>query len=1177
MLFMFLFIGSSWATNDAESKSTISISVKNTKIEEVIKLIQNKTDFEFIYNFDDISKQSAVDVDYTNEEFTKVIEGVLKNTNLCYEISNKIVIIRKTTPADQQKKTRIQGVVVDKKGVVLPGVTVIVKGTTIGVSTDINGKFKIDVPKDQKELVFTFVGMEPQIYKLTGETDFKVVMTESTSQLNEIVVVNDGYQNLDKRKLSSSVVTVSGEKLKEGAGVTIDNMLQGKIAGLQVLNQTSTVGAAPKIRIRGASSISGNREPVWVVDGVIIEDPVPISAEELNSLDNVNLIGNAIASINPEDIANISVLKDASATAIYGVKAANGVIVITTKQGKIGKPRVKYSTNLTVDMRPQYDNLNRMNSKERIEVSKEIEERGLTYGIEPAHVAYEGLLYELYAGNVSYNEFLDKVYRLETVNTDWYDLLFRTAVSHKHNLTVSGADKNTNYYFSGSFNDTKGTFIDNNLKQYNGLLKINTRLNDKVKIGFQLRGYDSSKEYQHSSIDPYSYAYNTSRAIEAYDTEGKRSFYNREQGYETLLKYNILNELDNSERTIDINSLTMNGYVDYDIRKDLKFKALVSYSTSSTYEKEWFNDKTFFAAKKRQVNLGEEFPTANNFYEKKCLLPFGGGLKNNNTKNKTYTIRTTLNYKKDFLEDHSINTLGGLEVRSSSYEGISTYGWGYLPERGDKFAYIDPKVYLAYEDITLKGNPNVVTDRLTNVVSAFGTFTYAYKRKYIANFNIRVDGSNKFGQDKSTKYLPVWSTSARWNVGEENFIKGVDWINHLAVRASYGVQGNVSPEQGPDLITQMGSRDEVSGLYESSIVKLPNPKLTWEKTTSYDLAVDFSFLDGRVNGSFDVYKKVGTDQIVSKTVSATTGRRSMSLNAGDMENRGFDITLNVTPIRTRDFSWMLSVNGGKNVNEVTKTGITSHYTYQDYLTGRIVSPDKPLNGFYSYRFNGLNDTGHPTFKGMKQGENDTQETMYAKALVYSGKRVADISGGFSSSFKYKAFSLNLLFSYAFGKKIRLNDLFKDRGQQLPNPQQNMSKEFVKRWRKPGDEKFTNIPVLSTNSLKMTESKFMNTNAGQKIELANNGWQAYNDSDLRVVSGDFVRLRNVSLRYAVPKDFCKKLKINGANLKFEATNLFVIKDSKLKGQDPEQVSFSWTSGSGAIPPTSTFTFGLDVTF
>lgn len=1081
----------------------------------------------------------------------------------------------------------IKGLVKFPDGVPIPGVSVFVRGSKKGTTTDLDGKWKLYLSPDDK-VSFFFIGMK-MITKKVGKNSFLAITLKNNSERLKDVVIT-GYQTIDKRELSSSVVTVNAGRLKEGASVDVSNMLQGKIAGLSVLGETSTVGSSPKIRIRGISSISGNREPLWVVDGVILEDPVPISPEELNSLDNVNLIGNAISSINPEDIDRIDVLKDASATAIYGVKAANGVIVITTKRGEIGKPKVRYSSTFTISERPQYSQINRMNSKERVEVSKEIIERGLSFRNEPAKVAYEGLLYQYNAKIITYQEFLIKTKQLEEQNTDWFDELYRTSVSQKHGLTFSGANKKINYYFSANYVDNKGTFKKNKMEQYNALAKLNMKLNKKLSVGVQLRAYNNDKDYQHSSINPYRYAYNTSRAISSYNQDGTLSFYNKSQGSGIPLIYNIHNELEHSGKNIGSNSMSFNSNAIFKINKNLKINGLFSYTKSTTEQSEWYDDKSYIASSLRMKPYGAEFPEydpENHFYKTQCRLPYGGMLSNRNTNNTSWTARLNTNYNKDFWTLHNININIGTEARSSKYEGLSTREYGYLPNRGQRFTDIDLIKYPKYREL-VQTYPNTITNNKTNIVSFFGTFTYCFDKRYIANFNVRADGSNRFGQDDSNKFLPVWSLSGRWNISQEHFLEECSWLNNLSLRGSYGVQGNISPNATPNLIVNLGSMDSHSGFYSSTLNRLPNPTLRWEKTKSYNGALDFSVLDGRVSGNVDVYYKKGEDMIISKKVSSTTGSKIMNINAGNLENKGFDLSLNLIPIRTKDFTVNLSINGGKNINKVVNSGVTTDYNYNDYLSGRAILPGYAINSFFSYKFDGLDNKGMPKFKDL--GEFKTYEDgkliytkdgkkvslskkeMYDKMFTFSGNRQADIVGGFSLGTRYKGWSLSGNFSYSLGSKIRLNDLYNNNGQYLPRPQQNMDNSFVNRWRNPGDENTTNIPVLTNNPGKIGG---LFNNDKRDVEIAKNIWAMYNQSDLRVVSGDYLKLRSLSLKHYVSESFAKKLHVSAINFRFDVTNIFTLKDKKLKGQDPQQIAFG--SGSGATPPCSSYTLGLNVTF
>ncbi len=1156
----------SWEVQ-ASSQEKVSINMKEKTLREVLKSFKEQTGIHFMYNMADVDVNKIVSVQVKNLGLDETLQTIFGPLPYQYKkVKDYILIIKKEIPQKQENERRIvKGRVVDKDGNPLPGVSVLVKGTVSGVATDIEGRFEIHLNPSERVLIFSFVGMRSK--EVSVDKNELYVVMESVAELMNEVVVTTGYQNIEKRKLSSSVFSIDGDVVREGAALGLDNMLQGKIPGMNVMASTSTPGAATKIRIRGSSTISGNQEPLWVVDGFILEDPVPISAEELNSLDNVNLIGNAISSLNPEDIDRIDVLKDASATAIYGVRAANGVIVITTKKGKMGNPKIRYSMNLSINERPEYDGLYRMNSKERIEVSKEIEQKGLPFGVQPARVSYEGALMDLYDRTISYEEFQQRVKRLEEVNTDWFDIIYRTSLTQKHNLSVSGANDKVNYYFSGSFQNARATVRKTGVKQFNGLMKLGINLYSNLKLDLQMRASTDNKEYLHPKISPYSYAFKTSRAIPCYNEDGTLSFYNKTQGFEVPLQYNIVNEMNNTGNSINGTSINFNANLLWEIIPNLRLTGAISYSRSHTEEKEWFNEESYVATDLRHYNYGQELPESKYWREEQCKLPYGGGLRNKDTRNTSYTVRAQVDYRLNFLTMHELTLVLGTEARSSKYEGLSTIQYGYLPDRGEKFVEIDPIQWPKYNEL-VKSNPNIITNSLTNIASYYGTLTYAYGGRYIANFNIRADGSNSFGQDKSNRFLPVWSASVRWNVQEESFLKNVMWLNLFAVRGSYGIQGNVSSDQTPNLLIKLGSFDAVSKQYTSKLSKLPNPTLRWEKTESYNIGVDFAFLSNRIAGSVEVYRKKGSNQIISKEVTSTTGSTTMTLNAGNMENKGYELVLNLIPVRTKKFTWALNLNGARNINKVTRSGITTEYGYRDFLTGVAIIPNKSLNSFYSYKYDKLDANGLPTFKDIEETEGITKEEMFAKVFEYSGKRIPDITGGIGTSVSYSNLTVGVFFSYSLGSKIRLNDLYNSFGQRLPQPQQNMHKDFVNRWRQPGDENHTDIPVLTIDPMDMFGWK-----SDRKIEIADNAWEMYNKSNLRVVSGNYLRLKNLYVRYAVGQKLCHKLYAKSINFRFEATNLWLLAAKKLNGQDPEQIVL----GGSTTPPTSSYTFGLDITF
>ena len=552
-----------------------------------------------------------------------------------------------------------KGTVVDQSGKPIAGVAVVIKGTSIGTATDAKGKYELEL-FDRKNvvLVYSMLGMKKQEIPYGINTPIVVKMEEAAESVDEVVVT--GYQKIDKRELSSSIVSIKGADLVGGAQMSPDRMLAGRLPGVAVSGLTPTPGAAPKIRIRGQSSITGNREPVWVLDGIILEEPVNISAEELNSPDYVNLIGNAIGSVNPEDIERVDILKDASATAIYGVKAANGVIVVTTKKGTKGAPQVKYTATLTVTSPPTYDKMFRMNPADRIDMSIEMQNRGLQFSTSTAmDVGYEGALQRLWNREIDYPEFLSQVNTLRTNNTDWYGELFRTAFSHQHSISVSGGNEKTDYYFSGGYANDRSVTIGEDVDRYTAMIKLNTQLAKNLKVGFKLAGSMSETDRPHTSIDMYEYAYNTSRAIPLYNPDGSLSFYTGGMGHKSAkLPYNIMNELEHGGYGSTNTNLSLNVNLDWDIAPWIKYSTVLGIARNQNEEDTWADDQSFYISQMRGLPYGSivPLPDEDKDYADNYSLPYGGELINRNTSNNSYTWRNSLALFKNFGK-HSITLI----------------------------------------------------------------------------------------------------------------------------------------------------------------------------------------------------------------------------------------------------------------------------------------------------------------------------------------------------------------------------------------------------------------------------------------------------------------------------------------------------------------------------------------
>ncbi len=1151
---------------------TIKLNSTRTTVRNLITAIQQQTGMSVDYRQHTLDLNRTVNLGSKTIPLEALLKEIIQGSDLQYVINDRhILITQKPKPTVRKQKPATQsvtGTVTDEEGSPLAGALIRSRKSNAIAVADASGNFTINLPEGPTELQASYLGMDPQTVLWNGEKSLNIILNNSAISLDNVVIT--GYQEIDKRKLSSSISTMKMDELMTPSATSLDQMLQGRVAGMVVMNASSTPGVAPKIRIRGSSSITGNREPVWVVDGIILDEPVAISTEELNSIDNVNFVGNAISGINPSDIERIDILKDVSATAIYGVKAANGVIVVTTRKGKQGKPQVTYTGSMSLTTRPNYGELNLMNSKDRVELSEEMVERGLQFNTYlPTSMAYEGELQKLWNKSIDYDTFRQNVRQLKELNTDWMKMLYRNAFTHQHNVSVSGAGDRMDYYLSLGYLNQQGASRYENLERITGMLKVNVQLTDNLSAGLKISTNNSEANYPHSSVSVLDYAYRTSRAIPAYNADGSLFYYDNYKTEFASLPFNIFNELNNTGKDINTRGTLINVHLDWKPLKWLKLSSLAGLSFSNTEQENWADEQSFYIARYRLTPYGQQAADQGRFHQT-SVIPVGGELQRETSGNHRYTWRNSADFSYP-IGDHLLFASVGTEINSLKYNGYRSTRFGYMPFRGKKFADIDILAYDAYAAAVQK-NVDVITDNTVNTLSAYGTFSYSYLNRYIANFNIRTDGSNRFGQDKSVRFLPVWSVSGRWNAAEEKFMKDQKWISELAIRASYGIQGNVHPSQTPNLIVRQENYNSTLGEFISTLQQFPNKNLRWEKTVSYNLGFDFGILDNRISGVLDLYRKRGYDQIVSRIIAPSNGATSVTINEGDIENKGWELSLNVVPILTKDWTWSLSINTSKNYNKVIEEG-NNEATWQDYVNGTLVKNGRAVNSLYAYRFKGLDhNTGLPTFYGESETDadgrtviNSLQEAFDA-AFVYAGKREPDLSGGFSSSLKYKHFTVNALFSFNLGNKVRLNDLYAESGQALPFPQQNMSSEFINRWRNPGDEAFTNIPVLSDESLRFLSYE-------RKYTIAENRWDMYNKSDIRVVSGSFLRCRSLSFRYDFEPKVLKSLHIKGGNITFEGSNLFVLKSSKLKGKDPEQLSLS----SGTIPPQQTYTCRISLTF
>jgi len=1194
----------------------VTIDLQDVSLTTVLEELGKQSKCDFFYNYALMKAKGTVSVKAQNEELSRVLEKLLPGLGLVYSFDGNVIVIKEKTEEPEKKKSfTVKGWVHDKNNQALPGVTVKVTGTSVGTSTNVKGWFSITLPIQKGALEFSFIGFKKQIVNFTEKTDtLRVVLEEEAMELDE-VTISTGYYKVDKRHLTSSVTTLKMDDIMQPGVGTIDQMLEGRIPGMIFMQNSGQVGAAPKIKIRGTTTLLGSTAPLWVLDGVILTDPVNVDPSEINNLDFVNLLGNAISGLNPEDIEKLDVLKDASATAIYGPKASNGVIVITTKKGKVGAPSVSYSLSGTLRQRPRYTDrsVSVMNSQERIDFSKEVIRKKQPLPDLSSYVGYEAAYNDYVRGRITAEEFIQKVKYMETVNTDWLDLLMQDTYSHSHTLSISGGSENVRYYTSLGYSAENGNLKGEENNRYSAMAKVDINYNDFV-MSFSLNGSVQKRDYTPQDVGLMTYALNTARSVGAYNEDGSLMFYQRDNDltHRYSKPFSIINERENTDDNVKTNSVGVSTNMEYRFIPCLKGGVQFSYNISNFEEQVYFGEKTWYAA-----NLRKEYAPGQDNYgliASESEMPVGGELRLNNTKNENYSIRASLSFNK-YLDEENTHQLQASvigELSSSLYTGFAITKRGYIPERGmlfDDVNLADPtwkQVEFVTYDGWLKTDPlakGILTHNLTRQVGLVGTLFYAYKDAYIFNANVRIDGSNKFGDASNDKLNPIWSVSGRWNI-HENLCADKWWINTLALKASFGYQGNMSAQDSPNLIIQRkGTHWAFNELY-SSIKYYPNPHLKWEKTSTYNIELEYSLFNNKLVGNFSYYYRHTTDAFMSKTVSRINGVDSYTVNRGTLNNQGFEFDINFTPIdnlgangERRGFVWRLNPNFGSVFNQLVDKlkakdkVLQDEIVYSDYLNGRVQVAGRPVNTFYSYKFTGLDSKdGRPTFYGIdadeivgkdKNGNDITRRKSYElmslgdvcmEVMEHSGCREPFLQGSINNYFGWRNWGLSFNLAYSIGSKVRLLQMYGSSSSAVPAPVMNMRKEFVSRWQRPGDELHTNIPgILDAKSFKETKEPWWD---GKPYEFAGTIWNMYDNSNVRVVSGNYLKMTSLSLRYVVPEKICRILYMKSAYLNVSGTNLFTICSKELKGQDPSQSGSSELINISVRP---TYSLSLNVTF
>lgn len=1084
-------------------------------------------------------------------------------------------------------QTKVTGTVISQEdGLPIIGATVMVEGTKTGTTTNIDGVFNLSVPAGKK-LVISYVGMKPQT--VAAKPGMKVTLESSSQVVDEVVVT--GMVKTDKRLFTGATTKIDAEASKIAGVADISRSLEGRAAGVSVQNVSGTFGTAPKIRVRGATSIYGNSSPLWVVDGVIMEDVTDVSTDQLSSGDANTLISSAIAGLNSDDIESFQILKDGSATSIYGARAMAGVIVVTTKKGKAGQAHVSYNGEYTMRLVPRYSTFNIMNSQDQMSVYQELQQKGYLNYAETANAQNSGVYGKMYELINEYNPITGQfglpntaaaraayLRAAEYRNTDWFKELFSNSIQHTHSVSLSGGTDKGNYYASVSAMYDPGWSLKSSVERYTANFNVNHNLSRKLNVGIignasyrkqEAPGTMSSQVNAVTGevtrafdINPYSYALNTSRTLDP------NEYYTR-----NYAPFNIKHELDNNYIDLNVFDFRMQAKLSYKPISKVELTALGAVKYSSATQEHNIKDNSNQAMAYRAMSTSTIRKSNYYLYTDPddiyalpvTVLPYGGILNRTDDRMFGYDFRATAQYNDVFGEDtHIINLYGGMEVNSVERHNTWFRGWGMQYELGETPSW-------AYEVFkkSLEEGDDYYTLSNTHERSAafFANGTYSYKGRYSINGTIRYEGTNRLGKSRQARWLPTWNISGAWNVHEEPFFKKLEpSLSHLTFRLSY----SLTADRGPSSVTNSDAVILATNVWRPFasvqetalyISQLANEDLTYEKKHEFNFGVDMGFLNNRINLTLDAYARRNYDLIGLVNTQGIGGEVQKFGNVASMKSRGVEVSLSTTNIKNDDFSWTTSFIYSHTTNEVTD--LDSYSYVRDLVSGTGYALEGyPVRAIFSIPFMGLNSDGLPTFlnennqitvSDINFQEGDPTKLGYLK---YEGSADPTDVGSFGNIFKYKNFTLNVFITYSFGNVVRLDPVFASSYDDLTAT----PKEFNNRWTKPGDEKYTTVPVIA--------SKVQNY-LDQNLSYA---YSAYNYSTERIAKGDFIRMKEISLSYDFPKSLIQPLGVNTLSLKLQGTNLFLLyADKKLNGQDPE----FFNTGGVALPMAKQFTLTLKV--
>ncbi|MGB5990202.1 MAG: SusC/RagA family TonB-linked outer membrane protein [Marinifilaceae bacterium] len=1148
-----MFLGSmQLSANVYLNDQRVTFNLKSVTLDEVMNEISNQTDYEFLYNQSIMEDEKILDLHVENKLVKYVLDMVSVQNTLEYQINNNFIVIRKKSDQQsvQQKKITLSGVVKDIDGESLPGVSVFIDGTKYGVSTDMDGKYIIEFLNAGKvKITFSFVGMITQVVKYTGQKNMNIILENDSENLEDIIVT--GYQKIDRKRMTGAVKVIQADKIANSGFVSVDQAIQGQISGVSSMKISGRPGASTQIRIRGMNTLTGDSNPIWIVDGMPMQGATPRIGAGGSDFTN-SVLTNGIGNIAVEDIASITVLKDAAASTIYGARAANGVIVITTKRGRVGKSYLNIRSSFSINEAPK-QNLDLMNSKQKIAFETSL------YNDYP-HLDIKGRVFQLLkkkdAGIYSQDYVNSQLAILGNTNTNWFKEMFRTSYAVNEAISLQGGDEKTQFYGSLNYQNESGIVLNNEYNNYGGALKLTHNFNKKLRINFDLNLNMKEDKSTASRINPLGYATYANPYESVYDINGHLSY---DRSYESALskinpgyKYNlnVIDDIKNNTTNGNYLNAALNVKLEYEIIKGFMFESQGAFGNTYSNSRTILSPRTYSSYKNSWISsiykTGEIPNDLNN-----------GSLEESNSRSLNYTWRNTLAFNKYLTKDHFINVMAGQEMTNNETRSFNSRSTEYDPVY-DLVGSPDLTGVEANK-LDIKGLGGTRTNR-NRTVSFFATGTYSYKDKYVLSTSGRFDGVDIVGTNN--RFTPLWNISFKYNLHRESFIKDIVWINQLSIRSSYGYTGSIDYNARPFPILQFyySSRRRGDVLLPSNITSA-NPSIKWQKKQDRSIGMDFSLFDNRFSGDINYYNNKSTDLLDTKRIAISSGRSKIKANVASIMNEGLELSFNTLNIRTNNFRWTTNFNITFNKNKVIET----YYKGLKYLptitrgsyNQRYFINDYPTQAWYGYHFAGVDPTnGHTLAYIDKKDDNGKSvghklkngkyvidmDTEFRKdAVDFLGESYPTFTGGFGTGIYYKGLNISAMFTYMGGHKIASASI---NSNPLYASRTNLSRQEMNRWRKNGD--ITDVAAYSNNSENARNRYFF---------------------DNQLEDGSFLKLSNISVSYNIPPVFCQKLNLIKLQLSFNASNLYTW--TKYKGIDPE------TMGAFGYPSARRYSFNLNI--